>query len=48
MTTEPQPKALSILRAIQADNLLDVHTVDVARYPLPGRYVEGRVRVLLP
>ena len=33
---------------VQVDNIFDVLTVDVARYPLPGRVVSAKVRVSLP
>ena len=33
---------------VQVDNIFDVLTVDVARYPLPGRVVSAKLRVSLP
>ncbi len=32
----------------EVDNLFDVRTLDVARYPLPGRLVQARLRLELP
>jgi iron complex outermembrane receptor protein len=33
---------------VEIDNVFDVKTVDIARYPLPGRLVQARLRVSLP
>lgn len=33
---------------LEMDNIFDVKTVDVARFPLPGRLVEAKLRVKLP
>ena len=34
--------------SIEVDNIANVKTVDVVRYPLPGRVVQGKLRVKLP
>ncbi len=34
--------------SIEVDNIGNVKTVDVVRYPLPGRVVQGKFRVALP
>jgi len=33
---------------LEADNIFNVKTVDVARYPLPGRMIQARLTVSLP
>jgi iron complex outermembrane receptor protein len=33
---------------LEVDNIFDVRTVDVVRYPLPGRLLQAKVRMTLP